>query len=127
MIVYQVHEHWNTHFDDETDTWYRNKKEALAHYSSVLRDYRREWRDFERACVEELRESLSACEVDEPCHLLSMRVYRGELIPDKKGVIEALSGRFDSWELIREADFDILMGMPKKTWERLMEFTESLP
>lgn len=125
MIVYQVHELYE---EDERgiDTWYRNKREALAHYSRTLRDYRREWRDFERVCIEEIRESLSVCDADQPFYLISTRVYRAELIPDKTGVIEALSGRFDSWELIREADFDMLMGIPRKTWERLREFTEGL-
>ena len=126
MIVYQVREFYD---EDERglDTWYRNKKDALAYYSRVLRDCRRDWRDFERACIEELRESLSVCEATAPFTLVYIGVYRGELIPDKTGVIEALGGRFDSWELIREADFDMLMGIPRKTWERLRELTESLP
>ena len=125
MIVYQVNELYE---EDERglDTWYRNKKDALAYYSRTLRDYRREWREFERACVAELRDPLSVCEVSAPSRLVSMAVHRCELIPDKTGVIEALSGRFDSWELIREADFDMLLYIPKKAWERLTEFTESL-
>ena len=125
MIVYQVHELYE---EDERglDTWYRNKKDALARYSRTLRDYRREYREFERACVAELRDSLSVCEASAPFRLVSMAVHRCELIPGKTGVIEALSGRFDSWELIREADFDMLQDISRKAWERLTEFTASL-
>jgi len=91
-----------------------------------MRDYKREWREYERACIEELRESLSACEVDEPFHLISMRVHRGEVNPGKAGIVKALNGRWHSWEIIRETDFDSTHEISAGVWRRLTEVTKSL-
>ena len=125
MILYQVHEYWE---EDEAgiDTWYRNKKEALAHYSRVLRDYRREWREYERESVEELRDTFALVKAEEPSSLLSLRVYRAELRPDKTGIVEALNDRFYGSELIRETDFDATIGIPGRVYKRLTEVTERL-
>ena len=126
MIFYQVHELWDSYCDSETYTWYRSKKEALAHYSRIMSGYRRDWRGFERACVEELRGSLSACEVDEPDHLISIRVHRAEVNPGKAGIVGALNGRFDRWDLIKETDLDLLHEIAAGVARRLAEFTEGL-